>query len=55
MKKIKDLTLEETKKICLKNNDCIECPLYLNLYLCVKDLLCEEKLNQEIEVDEDEK
>ena len=54
-KKIKDLTLKEAKKICLKYNDCINCHLYLNLYLCVKDLLEEEKLEQEIEVEDDEK
>lgn len=51
-KKIKDLTLEEVKKIC-KNNSCDECPLkvvpcYKGYYVVVNS-----ELNQEIEVEED--
>lgn len=53
-KKIRDLTLEEAEKICLKHksDECIHCPLYLTYFLCVKDFLCDET---EVEVDEDEK
>lgn len=50
-KKIKDLTLEEKKKICEKYanvvNDCLKCPL------CFKSKWCLIKvLEREVEVDE---
>lgn len=61
-KKIKDLTLLEKHNICIKNLSCENCPLYLNklwLRVCLDDLSFMEKeikkrLNQEIEVEEDE-
>ena len=62
-KKIKDLTLEEVRKIC-ENKKCENCILftYLNWYFCkVKNYLddvlhnSKEIGDEEIEVDEDEK
>ena len=52
-KKIKDLTLEEVKKIC-KNNSCDECPL--KDAPCQKgyDALVNSEINQEIEVEDNE-
>jgi hypothetical protein len=61
-KKIKDLTLLEKHNFCTKNLYCENCPLYLNklwLKVCLYDLQFMQKeikkrLNQEIEVNEDE-
>ena len=62
-KKIKDLTLEEFKKICKKEN-CENCILftYLNWYFCkaknyLDDVLQNSKEigEEEIEVEDDEK
>jgi hypothetical protein len=52
-KKIKDLTLEEAYKICDEHISCIVCPLHC-MELCLKDLMIEEKFEQEIEVEDDE-
>ena len=51
-KKIKDLTLEEIKKICI-NHSCQFCPLDINEFWCKNNDL-EHYGEQEIEVDEDE-
>ena len=51
-KKIKNLTWEEAKKVCSKCKNCINCPLYLDVYLCIKDLIGDEILDQEIEIEE---
>ena len=53
-KKIKDLTWEEANKICDKQHSCSMCPLYCDIELCLKDLMAEEKLEQEIEVEDDD-
>ena len=56
-KKIKDLTFEEVKKICLnhKRNSgyCPDCPLHLVSYLCIKDLFTDRQLQQEVEIPEE--
>lgn len=51
-KKIKDLTLNEINRICSSRDDCDHCPLYLNLYVCMHNLIYEEKLEDKIEVEE---
>lgn len=51
-KKIKDLTIEEIKKIC-GNNICNYCPFDLDTPYCKYDDL-EHYGDEEIEVDEDE-
>ena len=48
-KKIKDLTIEEIKKICRKYMDCEACPL--DLSPCPATIY-DEDLKREIEVDE---
>ena len=53
-KKIKDLTLEEAEKICENQYNCRCCSLFIDIDNCFKDLLREEKLEQEIEVEDDE-
>ena len=62
-KKIRDLTLEEYKKFCIKYNDvCEKCPFRLvvccitsnNLWINHKDIYSDKFLDQEIEVLEDE-
>lgn len=53
-KKIKDLTLEECKKICENNNTCTICPMGTVCYqtpIYYED----EDLEQEVEVPEDAK
>lgn len=56
-KKIKDLTIEETEKICSKY-DCRKCPLSLNQYKnCMKNVIYnlnnfKEYLEKEIEVED---
>lgn len=50
-KKIKDLTLKELRKICLKHSICERCPLSYDRGFCVKNFI--EMLHQmekEIEV-----
>ena len=50
-KKIKDVTLEECKKIC-ENHYCSNCPIK---YLCVETPVCyeDEDLEAEIEVEDE--
>ena len=48
-KKIKDLTLEEIKRICI-NHSCIYCPLEVNELWCKNDDL-ERYGDEEIEVE----
>ena len=48
-KKIKDLTLEEIKRICI-NHSCVYCPLEVNELWCKNDDL-ERYGDEEIEVD----
>ena len=56
-KKIKDMTLQEVKKICHKKN-CFYCPFYI--VLCDDDFKIdfldevEDVLDEEIEVEDDE-
>lgn len=52
-KKIKDLTLEEAEQICENQYNCRCCVLFIDIDECFKDLLREEKLEQEIEVEDD--
>ena len=51
-KKIKDLTLKEAEQICDNHYSCLCCTLFISEYKCFKDLLREEKLEQEIEVED---
>lgn len=54
-KKIKDLTLEETNKICTSSSKCKSCHLQINK-LCLISMigfLKEQDLNKEIEVEEE--
>lgn len=57
-KKVKDLTLEELKKNCIKYENCYDCPLYDFDYYGVCEVTPfeynEDTLNKEIEVEEDE-
>ena len=53
-KKIKDLTWEEAEKICENHYTCCCCcTLFIDMDKCFKDLLREEKLEKEIEVEDD--
>lgn len=61
-KKLRDLTIEEYKKFCMKYNDvCAKCPFSLviccitsnNLWIYHKDLYSDKFLDQEIEVEDD--
>lgn len=38
-KKIKDLTIEESEKVCFKQDNCTNCPLLLSPCFCFKDLI----------------
>ena len=51
-KKIKDLTLEECKKICHKRSYCTHCPIneFCMNYFC--DVQDKRKYENEVEVDE---
>lgn len=54
-KKIKDLTVEETEKICDKHYVCNECPLDTPSYKpCMKNIIqsYKEDLDKEVEVEE---
>ena len=55
-KKIKDLTLEEIRKIC-ENKKCTNCILltYLSWYFCKVNNYLDDVLEQEIEVEDDER
>lgn len=54
-KKIKDLTLEEQKKICLKNKCNKDCPLaFINICIHTPYSFREEDLEKEIDVEDDE-
>ena len=47
-KKIKDLTIEEIKRVCKKQTSCESCPLAIfNVVICVQTLLY-----TEVEIDE---
>jgi len=54
-KKIKELTLEETKNICMKCG-CKKCPLFVKIGKiqkgCIKEYLTLGNLEMEIEIDE---
>ena len=52
LKKIKDLTEEEIKKICEERERCADCPLmlYKNANICLLDMEIKEKLEKEIEL-----
>ena len=61
-KKLRDLTMEEYKKFCMKYNDvCAKCPFRLvvccitadNLWINNKDLYSDKFLEQEIEVEDE--
>lgn len=58
LKKIKDLTLEEIITICHKHltngNGCNDCPLKMAIHLCINTKFHYEKLNEEIEIEENE-
>lgn len=54
-KKIKDLTVEETEKICDNHYSCDNCPLNTYSYIpCMKNIIqsCKENLEKEVEVEE---
>ena len=59
MKKIKDLTLKEMRKICKKYNDgnCVNCPLYFGSsdFECFCYFDAKNIEDEMVEVEEDEK